>query len=57
MPIHIVIKLAENIKATNNIQGTPIRLLSDFLAETLARGEWHVIFKVMKVKNLQTRLL
>ena len=39
-------------------KGTPIRLTADFSAETLqARREWHDIFKVMKVKNLQPRLL
>ena len=39
-------------------KGTPIRLTGDFSAETLqARREWHDIFKVMKRKNLQPRLL
>ena len=39
-------------------KGTPIRLTADFSAETLqARREWHNIFKVMKGKNLQLRLL
>ena len=39
-------------------KGTPIRLTADFSAETLqARREWHDIFKVMKGKNLQPRLL
>ena len=39
-------------------KGTPIRLTVDFSAETLqARREWHDIFKVMKGKNLQPRLL
>ena len=42
---------------TDNIQGNPIRLSADFLAETLqARREWHDIFKVMKGKNLQLRI-
>ena len=37
---------------------TPIRLTADFSAETLqARMEWHDIFKVMKGKKLQPRLL
>ena len=37
---------------------TPIRLTADFSAETLqARWEWHDTLKVMKGKNLQTRLL
>ena len=36
----------------------PIRLPADFSAETLqARREWQDIFKVMKGKNLQQRLL
>ena len=39
-------------------RGTPIRLTADFSAETLqARREWQDIFKVMKGKNLQPRLL
>ena len=37
---------------------TPMRLTADFSAETLqARREWQDIFKVMKGKNLQPRLL
>ena len=59
-PRHILIKLSKikykekNIKsskgkATNNIQGSPIRLTADLSAETLqARREWQDIFKVMK---------
>ena len=39
-------------------KGTPIRLTPDFSTETLqARREWHDIFKGMKGKNLQPRLL
>ena len=39
-------------------KGTPIRLTADFSVETLqARMEWHDILKVIKGKNLQTRLL
>ena len=39
-------------------KGTPIRLTADFSAETLqARREWYDIFKVMKGKNLQPRIL
>ena len=39
-------------------KGTPIRLTADFSAETLqARREGHDIFKVMKGKKLQPRLL
>ena len=41
-----------------NYKGTPIRLSDDFSTETLqARREWHDIFKVMKGKNLQSRIL
>ena len=39
-------------------KGICIRLTADFSAETLqARREWQNIFKVMKGKNLQQRLL
>ena len=39
-------------------KGTPIRLSADFSTGTLqARMEWHDIFKVMKRKNLQPRIL
>ena len=39
-------------------RGTPIRLSADSSTETLqARREWHDIFKVMKRKNLQPRIL
>ena len=39
-------------------KGTPIRITADLSAETLqARREWQDIFKVMKGKNLQPRLL
>ena len=39
-------------------KGIPIRLSTDFSAETLqARREWQDILNVMKVKNLQPRLL
>ena len=39
-------------------KGSPITLTADFSAQTLqARMEWHDIFKVMKGKNLQPRLL
>ena len=37
---------------------TPTRLSADFSRETLQTGrEWHDIFKVMKGKNLQPRIL
>ena len=51
------------MKATREKQqirykGTPIKLTADFSAETLqARREWHDLFKVMKRKKLQPRLL
>ena len=69
MPRHIVIKLTKIkdkeklLKATREkrqitYKGTPIRLTADFSTETLqARREWHNIFKVLKGKNLQPRLL
>ena len=39
-------------------RGVPIRLLADFSKETLrARRDWQQIFKVMKNRNLQPRLL
>ena len=69
MPRHILIKLSkikykENIlKATSEkeqitYKGIPIKLTADLSAETpQARREWQDIFKVMKGKNLQQRLL
>ena len=56
------------LKATREKQqitykGTLIRLLADFSTETLqarsgnGQREWHDIFKVMKGKNLQPRIL
>ena len=68
-PRHIVTKLAKIkdkqklLKAANGrrqitYKGTPISLTVDLSAETLqTRREWHDIFKVMKGKNLQPRLL
>ena len=66
---HIIIKL-EKIKDKEKLlkaamekrqiayKGISIRLRADFSAETLqARKEWHNIFKVMKEKNIQPRLL
>ena len=39
-------------------KGSPISLSADFSVETLqARREWHDIFKVMKGKKLQPRIL
>ena len=56
-------KLKRILKAAREKQrvvynGTPKRLSADFSAETLqARKEWHDIFKVLKGKNLQSRIL
>ena len=45
-------------KATCYTEGTPIRPAPDFLGKTWhARRQWHNIFKVMKGKNLQHRIL
>ena len=69
MPRHILIKLSKIkykekiLKAAREKQqitykAISIRLTADLLAETLqARREWQNIFKVMKGKNLQARLL
>ena len=39
-------------------KGAPLRLSADFSTETLkARRDWQEIFKVMKSKDLQSRLL
>ena len=68
-PRHILTKLSKIkfkekiLKAARKKQqitnkGIPIRLTADLSAETLqARREWQDIFKVMKGKNLQPRLL
>ena len=68
-PRHILIKLSKIkykekiLKAAREKQqitykGIPIRLTADLSAETLqARREWQAIFKVVKEKNLQPRLL
>ena len=69
MPRHILIKLSKNkhkeriLKAAREKQqmtykGIPISLTADLSLETLqTRREWQDIFKVMKGKNLQPRLL
>ena len=68
-PRHILIKPTKikykekSIKSSKGKQqitykGIPIRLSADFSAETLqAKSKWQHIFKVMKGKNLQPRLL
>ena len=70
MPRHILIKLSKikykekllkvaREKQQITYKGIPlIPIISNLSAETLqARREWHDIFKVMKGKNLQPRLL
>ena len=69
MPRHILIKLTKTkhkerlLKAAREKQqvtykGHPICLTADLSAETLqARREWQDIFRVLKGKNLQSRLL
>ena len=69
MPRQIPIKLTKTkqkerlLKAAREKQqvaykGNPIRLTADLSAETpQARREWQDIFKVLKGKNLQPRLL
>ena len=45
-------------KQNATYKGTPIRLSADFSTETLqARRKWQEIFKVLKGKNLQPRIL
>ena len=69
MPRNILIKLTKTkykerlLKAAKKKQqvtykGNPISLTGDLSAETLqSRREWQDIFKVLKGKNLQPRLL
>ena len=66
---HILIKLTKTkhkeriLKAAREkkqvtYKGNPIHLTADLSVETIqARWEWHDIFKVLKGKNLQPRLL
>ena len=68
-PRHIIIKMLKVkdkeriLKAASEEQlvtyrGVPIRLSADFSKETLqARRDWQEIFKVMKTRELQPRLL
>ena len=68
-PRHIIIKMpkvkdkerilkAAREKQRVTYKGVPIRLLADFSKETLkARKDWQEVFKVMKSKDLQPRLL
>ena len=69
MPRHILIKLTKTkhkeriLKAAREKQqaiykGNPILLTADLSSETLqSRREWQGIFKILKGKNLQPRLL
>ena len=68
-PRHIVIKVAKvndeqrplkavREKQSVNYKGTPIRLSADFSTETpQARREWQEIFKALKGKYMQPRVL
>ena len=66
-PRHIIIKMAKVkeriLKAAREKQsvtykGTPIRLSADFSTKSLqARRKWQEIFKVLKGKNMQPRIL
>ena len=52
-----LLKAAREKQSTND-KGTSIRLSADFSTEILpARREWQDIFKVLKGKNLQPRVL
>ena len=69
IPRHIIIKMSKvkdkerTLKAAREkhlvtYRGIPIRLSADFSKETLqARKDWQEIFKVMKSRDLQPRLL
>ena len=68
-PRHIIIKMpkvkdkerilkAAREKQRVTYKGIPIRLSADFSKETLqARRDWQEVFKVMKSRDLQSRLL
>ena len=52
-----ILKAARQKQAVT-YKGNPIGLMADLSAETLqARREWQDIFKVLKGKNLQPRIL
>ena len=66
MPRNLLIKLTKTkriLKAARKKQqvtydGNPICLTADLSTETLqARREWQNIFKILKVKNLQSKLV
>ena len=60
-PRHIIItlpKIKDKRKETVTYKGVPIRLLADFLKETLqARRGWKEVFEDVKGKDLHPRLL
>ena len=57
MPKLRILKAARE-KQLVTYREVPIRLSEDFSKETLqARGDWQEIFKVMKSRDLQPRLL
>ena len=59
-PRHIIIKTAKVKDKEKKVdyKGTPVRLSADFSTEMLqARREWQDIFKVLKGKNVQPRIL
>ena len=68
-PRHVIIKMpkvkdkerilkAVRERKSVTYRGVPIRLSADFSKETLqTRRDWQEIFKVMKSKDLQPRLL
>ena len=52
-----ILKAAREKKQTTH-KGIPIKIMADLSIETLqARRKWQDIFKVLKEKNLQPRLL
>ena len=51
-------KVLKSKKGKRTYKGTPIKLSADFSTETLqARREWNDVFRVMKGKELQPRIL
>uniref|UniRef100_A0A9L0SF19 L1 transposable element RRM domain-containing protein n=1 Tax=Equus caballus TaxID=9796 RepID=A0A9L0SF19_HORSE len=67
-PRHIIVKMAKVWDKQRilgaarykkiNYRGSPVRLSADFSAETSqARREWNNIFKILKDKNFQPRIL
>ena len=64
---HVIIKVgkvkegiltATRIKKGSTYKGTPVRVSADLSSETLqARRQWHDVFKVLKGKNLDLRII